>query len=77
MNHRNPSETRLSGETEQRKEGAKLRVEADEVFASPAFFIVLFALSRFFRNCVRSESFEDSLDESLDALFVACVGFAA
>ena len=55
-------------------------MEADEVFASPAFFIgfiVLFALSRFFRNCVRSESFEDSLDESLDALFVACVGFAA
>ena len=54
-------------------------MEADEVFASPAFFIgfiVLLALT-LFRNCVRSESFEDSLDESLDALFVACVGFAA
>ena len=61
------------------KKEPKLRVEADEVFASPAFFIgfiVLWALT-VFRNCVRSESFEDSLDESLDALFVACVGFAA
>lgn len=54
-------------------------MEADEVFASPAFFIgfiVLWALT-LSQNCVRSESFEDSLDESLDALFVACVGFAA